>query len=447
MDLPDRAKLTVNTRKDIAAMHDEALFRLTRSAQLNEVIQAAQAVWDGSGIDDDLKTSLKQLNSLRREMRSIFRRGLSFQEESQCIREERVKVEKNLELLRDGLDETYRYLRDKDRNHIAKGLPVCREAFSHLFLSFDRIREEEERNAQYSESPFQNELMRVGYGVLKGTLRPEALKSRLEGLYRYARNLYEGFDGAVKGPREQQFYSEKGAEIKKTLKSYVRGLEEIGRYFRDNDSAHIRTGLDMTAKAAVQLLEYQKELIRINEEPEKKLCFRCGSENEIWAHYCSSCNAAFPSFETAGESSIEFVLDAEGAVKTQDHVDTEFTRRVIDAVSKVRGGMLSSEDFRKELDDFEHKAENARKEKSKLAFPTELVKADPSQAEFFEQIDQLTSTGIEEILEGLKKMRRYLEWSDDTALTFGLENVLCGADRLFMVQTMSREMEKAQKKS
>ncbi len=428
-------------------MEDEALFELSRSTQLNEVIQAAQAVWTGSGIDDDLKASLKRLNSLRREMRSIFRRGLTFQEESPRIREEREKVEKNLELLRDGLDETYRYLKDGSKSHIMKGLPLCREAFSNLFISFEHIREEEERCTCYSESPFQNELMRVAHGVLKGTIRPDALRSRLDGLYRYARGLYESFDITVKGPREQQFYLEKGAEIKKTLKSYVRGLEEIGRYFKDRDSTHIRTGLDITAEAANQLLEYQKELVRINEEPETKLCFRCGSENEIWSHYCSKCNAAFPSFETASESSVEFVLDTQGAVKTQDHVDTEFTRRIIDAISKVRAGRLSSGSFRKELDEMEHKAENARKEKAKLAFPTELVKADPAQAEFFEQIDQLTSTGIDEILEGLRRMRGYLEWGDDTALTFGLENVLAGADRLFIVQMMSQEMEKVQKRS
>jgi hypothetical protein len=428
-------------------MHDEALFELSRSAQLNEVIQAARAVLEGRGVVDDLKTSLKQLNTLRREMRSMFRRGLTFQEDSPSLKDEKLKVEKYLERLREGIDETYRYTKDLDGNHIAKGLPICREAFVHLFMSFDRIKELEEGGERYSESPFQNELMRVGYGVLKGTIRPDALKTRLDGLYRYARSLYESFDGAVKGPREQQFYETNGADIKKTLKSYVRGLEETGRYFRDSDPSHIRAGLEMTAEAAKQLLEYQKELIRLNEEPEKKLCFRCGSENEIWSHYCSSCNAAFPSFETAGESSVEFVLDTQGAVKTQDHVDTEFTRRVIDAISRVRGGTLSADGFRHELDDMEGKAENAKKEKAKLAFPTELVKADPSQAELFEQIEQLTTTGIEEIMEGLRKMRQYLEWGDDTALTFGLETVLCGADRLFMVQMMSQEMEKAQKSS
>ncbi|MDQ7824743.1 MAG: zinc ribbon domain-containing protein [Candidatus Eremiobacteraeota bacterium] len=424
-------------------MGEEALFELTRAPQLNEVITLARAVYEGEGIEDDLKKSIKTLNTFRREMRSFFRHQLKFQENTPTLMTQAPLIEKALEKLRTGLEEAYRYFSSHDREALVKGIAIMRESFAELFASIDSLKEEERNIPRYAESPLQNELMRVGYGVMRGTIKPEAFKERLAAVRQSIKAFYEGFDKMSPAPHEEAFFHEKRSEIKKALKEYFRGLEEAALYFADHSTEHIARGLERSKEASEMLVLLHRGLTESGAGPRTRPCIQCGGENEVTAKFCVHCNARLADFATGQSSSMEFRMDQEGMVKASAHADTEFTRDLQNTVLRARDGSLSSEGFLAELSRLEAKVLHARKEKARLTLPGDL-KGDSPESLVLEEVNSAMEEGIGELLSGIGRMKLFAQAGDESALIFGLEEALSGADRLFQVQFLSESMKKAQ---
>jgi hypothetical protein len=419
------------------AFNDE----LTRSAQLNEVIRSAREVWQGEGSDDALKASLKALTTLRRELRSMLRRSIKYQEKNSLSLAEAPKVEKNLESLRDGIDEAYRYFKDRKKEHLQRGIGLCREAFGRLFESFDLFKAEEEKWTVHSELPYQNELMHLGYGVMKGTISSSAFRDRLDALKVSIRSFYDHFDHLAPHPGERDFFEAHRQEIKKAFRAYLKGLDETALYFSDGRLEHIKKGLEATKEASDQVLHFQHALTEAGEGPKKKLCFKCGKENEASSRCCTSCSAAFPVFEGNALSGMDIRLDTDGNVHTSSHVETGFSKKLTSAVASVKEGAMTTEKFRSYLDDVEQKAIKGTKDKERLGEARTLFHELPS-LDVLEEIDDLMMMGFSEVLEGVEQMRRYFTDGDESHLTFGLESALSGADRIARVQVITEQVKK-----
>lgn len=419
-------------------MTDE--FELTRSPQFNEVIQLGRDVIDGVGNAADFKKSLKKLNYLRRDMRRLLRYGFKFQEKTPLLLSESAKIEENLKKLKEGIEETYRYFKNNDTRHILRGFKICRTTFEALFHSFDALKEEEEKRTPFSESPYQDELMRVGYGVMKGKIKPEAFRERLEMMKVFVKNFYDHFDTMEPNSYEREYYEQNMSAIKNALKAYRKALDEASYYFKDGDLYHIEKGLKMSKEASDELIIHQKELTKASEGPKVKICFRCGYENNMTSKFCTSCNAVLHVFGPELESTIELQMDREGTVKDFRHIRTQYTEKLVEAVSKVKEGSISNDAFAAILTELEQKALHAQREKAMLRVPEELLQAD--NAEFFEGVEQMMNTGIEEILEGIELLRRFLADRDETHLSFGLDTALSGTDKLYQVKLLSDEIRK-----
>jgi hypothetical protein len=423
-----------------SVMEDQSIFEPTRAPQLNEVILLAKGISEGTADEREFKGSLKELNSFRRLLRRVLKSEVKFYEKSPVLDREVPAMEKALDRLKKGTEEVYRYFSDREKTHIAEGLKICRKSFEAFFSSIDALNESE-KGVTYSDSPYQNELMRVGYGVLKGTLKPHALKERLDEMLGMVKAFCQNFDSLEPSAPEREIFLEKRHSIKSALHRYQKSLHEVSRYFDDHDMCHIEKGLKASMEAADALMELQRELIKVSEGPRSKLCFRCGKENEIIAKYCVHCNASFPSYEMGEKTSMEFRMDTCGQVEAVSHARTELSLKLIDGVSKVREGSISREHFERLLNEMEQKALHARKEKGRLRLPGEIREAgETSDREFFEAMEELMVGGIEDIVEGLGRMKLYASGSDETSLTIGLERALNGADKLSHVQRLTEQL-------
>lgn len=426
-------------------MAGETEFELSRSTQLNELIQLGRNILDGESRSEDFKRSLKNLNNLRRDIRRLFRSQLRFQEKTPLIEREAVSIERNLEKLRDGIDEAYRYIKYGKIEHIVQGIKMCSCAFSDLFSSFDAIKEEESKREQYSESLFQDELMRLGNGVINGLIKPEAFNEKIVGTIQYYKAFYNNLEKMEPTPNERDAFLERKPDIKKAMKNYVRGLEEAKLYFTDNDTQHIREGMRLSKEASDELIAHQKAIAAASEGPSSKMCFKCGKENHISSKFCEGCSAALPAFDQGSESStMEFRVNEQGMVMGTNHVVTEYSKKMMDSVEKVKNNDISKEAFRKVLEELEQKALNAKKEKSRLGAPPVINEEEQSGSDLFlDAVEQLMNTGVDEILEGIERMKMYLPDDDMNHLTSGMETALCGVDKLYQVQMLTVEMSKS----
>ncbi len=111
---------------------------------------------------------------------------------------------------------------------------------------------------------------------------------------------------------------------------------------------------------------------------------------------------------------------------------------MVDAVAKMKEGGMTVERFAAILQELEQKALQAQREKARLKPPDESVLGD--SADFVDGVEQMMNTGIEDLLEGLAKMRLFLQDGDETRLGYGLEIALSGTDRIYQVQLMAKEM-------
>jgi hypothetical protein len=424
----------------MTGMADQSIFEPTRAPQLNEVLDLAKGIIEGTADEKDFKRSVKDLNTFRRLLRRVLRSEARFYK-SPVLEREVPRMEIELGHLKKGIEEVYAFFSDRDRNHISKGLAICRASIDSFFSSIDALNKEEGEKITYSESPYQNELMRVGYAVMKGILKPSMLKERLEGIMGMMKAFYQNFDSLEPSAPEREIFLEKRQAIKSKLHAYIKSLQEIERYFDDHDLIHLEKGLGASKEAADTLMALQHELVKVSEGPRTKLCFRCGKENQVIAKYCAHCNATFPSYEMGEKTSMEFRMDDRGNVEAVSHARTELSMRLLDGVSKMRAGSLSREHFKRLLDELEQKALQARQEKGRLQLPKELYNnGTPSDIELFETMEALMTGGIEEIAEGLDRMKLYIAGQDETSLTVGLEKVLCGADKLSHVQKLTEQM-------
>jgi len=417
----------------------EAFDGFTRSAGLNEVIRHASEVMEGKGSEGALRKSLDDLTALRRQIRGMIRRELPFQEKSSSAARESKALEGHLERLREGIDELYRFFKDGRKEHLGKGMETCRHAVEHLFAIFDHLKAEEEKRPLYSELPYQNELMRTGHGVITGTISPSALRERVEGMKMMVRGFYEHFDSLAPHPREREYFDEHRGSVKKALKKYLEGLDEMALYFSDNKQEHVRKGMEMTREASEKVLELQRGLEKAGQGPVSKLCFKCGRENEAPARHCIHCSAVFPSFDGSPPPGVDLRMDREGNVKAARHIETELTRKISSAAASVRDGSMAGEKFGALLDELEKKARQSLKDKERLGRAQELFGDLPS-ADVLVEIDDMMAAGFADVLEGIEQMRRYLGSGDESHLAFGLESVLTGTDRLAHVSNLTAGM-------
>ena len=81
-------------------MTQDPLFELTRSPQLNVLINRTKEFYENTITDAEFKESIKTLNSFRREFRSFLREQIKFNAMTSTMKQQTEIIEQSLEKIR-----------------------------------------------------------------------------------------------------------------------------------------------------------------------------------------------------------------------------------------------------------------------------------------------------------------------------------------------------------
>jgi hypothetical protein len=415
---------------------------LSRSPQFNEVIKQCRGVLEGTALPEDLKKSIKEMNNLRRQMQNFFTFSRDYQEKDSPYFKEAAGVDGGFASLKKGLVDMYEYFNDGKTEHLTRGLEEASAALEQLFAAFDRLKAAEEKAPVYSPSPAMNELMRVGYGVVKGSISPQAFRARLEGMMQFHQEFARSVEQAKPLKAERELYEERKAAMREAFQEVWLGLNECSLFFSDGNMSHIDGGLKRAGAATEKLLAIERELKAAVEAPKMKLCFRCGAPNEMTFRFCTKCKAQFPPLTPAESPSVDVRLE-EGGVAAAGHAMTESTAKLMEIVEKIQKKTAGPAALKQVIEEMRRKADTARRDLDRLERPRDVK--DAEVIELMSTTEETLRRGIAEFSEGIEQMAFYLADENPSALTSGLERALLGADKIFQVQMFTQSMKEAQK--
>lgn len=412
-------------------MNQDPLFELTKSPQLNELINKTKDLYSGIITDSDFKVSVKSLNTFRRNLRSFLRDQAFYVPKTPVIEAELNKIESLLEKVRESLEEMYKYFSDSDKIHIEVGLTKCRELFNELWISIENIQKAESSEEKYSKAPIQDELMKIGFALAQGKISQKAFKDKLSSLIGSLKKYYAGFDSLTPQGGERDLFLANKDVIKSAVKEYIRALEESAGYFANQDKKYINEGLKKANIFAEQLFDFKERLTDLSS---KVICVKCSFENDGLSKVCSNCSAVLITPGLDNQS--DFKIDESGNLNSSNHVETELTRDVNDAVEKVKSGVFSKNQFKVVLETVTKKISQAKSDKEKIQIPEQL-RGEHEASPIFLQIEELISQGFTESLGGLEKMTMFAQGENESMLIFGQEEFLNGTDKFHQAKEMS----------
>ena len=421
-------------------MNQDPLFELTRSPQLNALINRTKDFYSGEITDAEYKESIKALYSFRKQLREVLREQIKFTPMTPSLRRQTDSIEIYLEDIRKSLEEIYSYFNDRNRDHIESGLFKCRASFDKLALAIDEIQKEEASGKEYSKAPLQNELMRIGYAMLEGSVSRDAFKIKLDSMKNSLRMYYGYFGNIVPSGGEREYFEEHREEMRLTVREYIKALEEASLYYRDFNPEHVKSGLSRSHDAAEKLLEFQQKLLELKSV---KRCFKCGAENEASSRYCISCSAALPVIADESGETIDFKVDENNSINNTGHVQTELTKKVTDTVDAFKSGAMTLYDASAVISSITDSIAQTRKEKESLQIPQE-IQQDSEYAPMFNEVEELMTAGLIDMEEGLRSLLYSMEGNDESGMIFAIERFLGGADSLSKVVMMSQQAQSEQ---
>jgi len=409
----------------------EVDYELTRSPQMNRVIEQAEKLLDGMGNPDDLYNKLIELDQAVNYLIQVFRNESKFQEKTDFFKSESKIIKTNFEKLKHGIHRIFKYFKKPENRYIEEGVEEGIKAFDELFASFDRLKEEEQKRAVYSQSPYMNEVIRVAKCVKKGTLPDEALKERLELFLQIQLNLQANIENMHPTQDERPIFEENRDRVEESINQIIEGLKLAKTYFITHMFENVEAGLEKARVAVDFLMEFEQKLKEAREAPKVKYCFKCGAENPRSARYCINCNYNFPPLQMEEESTFDVRLE-EGGIKQTGHIMTENLMKLYGAVDKIKTGSITMEEYLERVNWFRDLTLKAREDEKKIQPPQNHE--NPEAQEAFEQFKENFHIGMMDVEDGVKRLLMYAELRDPNLLETGMESILRGGDRLYQVK-------------
>lgn len=406
---------------------------------MNRAIEEANKVLEGIGDLESLQISLYDVDRLLDQLTRVFKYESRFQEKTEFFLKESEIIENNLKKAKEGIRRIQKYFKNPEKRYIEEGLKSSIEAFTELFASFDRLKEQESKQTIYSESPYMNDIMRVADCVKRGVLAPELLKERIDMFLALQKNLAQNFDNMQPTMDERVIFEENRDKIKKKINEVIEGLNLAKTYFLTQRFECVEEGLQKAAEAVKVLIEFEKKLKEAREAPKVKYCFRCGTENPRSVRYCIKCNYNFPPLQIEEEATLDVRLE-EGGIQQTGHVMTENLAKLYGAVDGIKSGTISMEEYIQTINWFRDIMNRAMEEEKKIKIPEG---GDPEAAEAFAAFKETFDLGMQDIGDGLALLTLYVERQSPDLLETGMEQIMRGGDRLFQVKMVGEQVRMA----
>lgn len=175
-----------------------------------------------------------------------------------------------------------------------------RTGVTRLFASFADMKLQAMQGPRYSELPFTQELLRVVYHYLKGSLSLNAVQERLDAFCNYHDNLEISLEQMVPTAAEIPVMEARREDLEEALAMQLQGIEDLDVALERRSDKAILRAAEALKVAAETLHEIYQELQKAELEPAGVSCFRCGNSNLAQARLCTSCGAMLPRFDGSG---------------------------------------------------------------------------------------------------------------------------------------------------
>jgi ribosomal protein L40E len=204
-----------------------------------------------------------------------------------------------------------------------------------------------------SKSPYIEELKELAGRAVNGTVVLEYFARKVEAFAQSHNEIKEEFRRGKSAPGAPGEVK----EVYEILAAQGKGIDEMLRFFEDNDRQHLFEGLAMLEKPLPRLLEIQKaaqETIQekvLKERGKKPICIKCSMENNVGAKICKKCGALLP-----------LIVQEGGAAEASDYDEPSPLNiaRIEDAVARFEKGNLKAGELKSEIKSYLNKLEGVR---------------------------------------------------------------------------------------
>jgi len=257
------------------------------------------------------------------------------------------------------------------------------------------------------------------------------------------RKVQEEFTVMKKSQPEEELDAEI-LKVEEAYKHLLEGLDEMGKFFKDNDKSHLVNGLEEVRLNSEQLVSSQKILEAPKKENTKKSCLKCGKENPLSAKFCVKCRSPIPDFkiQSGEEASLDLTLEDDRLSHGRGPVMTENIYKLTMAVENYRAGRINSEQLSATVEWLEKKIENGKRqfESQKKKKPDNIP---PEGRTLVEEMEKLTSDGFSEFGEAIKDFKTFFKTGEEYLLEKALSRATDGGEKLYKVQTIFQSAAKS----
>ncbi|MEW6282230.1 MAG: zinc ribbon domain-containing protein [Candidatus Eremiobacterota bacterium] len=302
-------------------------------------------------------------------------------------------------------------------------------ALQRIYGVFARLRAYEASLPRHSEVPIAHELIRVGLGVLNGTLTDDALRLRLEQFADYHANLVHGLEGAAPAGREVEVMENHREALMEALEEQGRGIELVDVFLERGDPEALGQALVAVEHSSGVLVTIQREL-QAASEPVIRSCMRCWTPYPPTARVCQNCGASLPDLGHLDDDSTALPVEGEELPSNLARLARE--------VEELQAGDLSPEEFERTLDWLDKTRAMVSERFASMDPPD--PQSPPEQLALYEEARSAFQAGLQELAAGLGMLRTYLDRPDPGRLDHGLEQVKHGASQMMKVESLARAL-------
>jgi ribosomal protein L40E len=294
-----------------------------QSPNLKELIAAGEDFSQGIIDEGELKKTIQKIsNELNKTVKEFeeIRKG---EPDSITAREQVVRIEKAFSMYKEAFNEMNLFFKDKNKEHIDKGIQIAKKATNRLYKSFMLLQESsdvtttkvcvqcstrnpstrnvcEKCGAQlpkvdstpgsqvevtiggdpsqqvYYTNPNFDRLYREATELKKGNFSAKDFKKTIDWLCNNlltAKREYEKLDTSFMSEEERKMFGDVFVYTKKAFEEYDKAFVELRKYFDDNDSSHLDNGLRIAFEATqviAQVEQFSKQVEKTLKELESK---------------------------------------------------------------------------------------------------------------------------------------------------------------------------------
>lgn len=421
----------------------------TRSPYINELLQLAELIKEGTKGAEDFNAAIGALGEFFNNIRTAADYLKQTQPPSDDFEEKYARLIELLSLIEQEAANMGVFFEDGAPESIDVPAENIKTYTAELFNITDDLSKTEASQPQYAGAIEISELVRVGKGYCNGDFALEAFAGR----HSLASNLitsaaadmrnFEGVEG------ETELLREAVPVLIKNLNEMEAACNAIGEMIEagGEDKEKIQENLEIVRRTAEVVTDLNNKIneenAKIQEEKSKRICPRCGKKTSVYEEHCEHCRMLLPPVEGVSKNTAGLNIvagDAGVSGQAASAVAEEGKRLVTPNVAKlydiaveVGNGRMPKEELGKAIDWYGELVLKTRSDLNAVSIPEEL--GDEEKA-VFERAYAVFSEGVTSSEAGLNELAAYFQDENVSHLIDGINLLITGGEKMYEFQQM-----------